>query len=131
MLADLASESTGPNSSLSSRLSLTIAFPQHLLTAFFCQLLSSVFPGTLPSLVFFWFRRKSLAQALYVGFMPKQTKESSDWHSPTPIETNAQHQATYIYIYIYIYMYIYMYICVCVCVCVCVREEEREVYLFL
>ena len=51
----------------------------------FCWLL-----GTLPSLVF-WSRRKSHAQALCVGFVPKQTKESFDWHSltPTPTETNA------------------------------------------
>ena len=35
-LAGLASESTGPNSSVSSHLSLTVVFPRLLLTAFFC-----------------------------------------------------------------------------------------------
>ena len=52
--------------------------------------LSSVdWSGTLPFLVFFQSRRKSRAQALCVGFAPKQTKESSDWRSPTTTETNA------------------------------------------
>ena len=35
-LANRASESTGPSSSLSNRLSLTVAFPRLLLTAFYC-----------------------------------------------------------------------------------------------
>ena len=48
-------------------------------------------PGTLPFLIFFRSRRKSRAQALCVGFAPKQAKESSDWLSPapSPTETNA------------------------------------------
>ena len=37
-----------------------------LLTALICS-------GTLPSLVFFLFHRRSCAQALYVGFVPEQT----------------------------------------------------------
>ena len=37
---------------------------------------------------------KFRAQALCVGFTPKQTKESSDWYLPTPTETNPQHRVT-------------------------------------
>ena len=51
-------------------------------------------PGTLPFLIFFQSCRKSCAQALCVGLAPEQTKESSEWHSPTPTETNATHHAT-------------------------------------
>ena len=85
-LADLASKSTGPNSSQSCCPFLTVAFPRLLLILFFCWL-----PGTLPFLVFFQSRGRSYAQALCVGFAPKQTKESSDCLSPTPTptETNA------------------------------------------
>ena len=81
-LTDLASGSTSPNSLFSSRLSLTVAFPQLLLILpFHCS-------GTLPFLVFFWSCRKSHVQALCVGFAPKQMKESFDWRSstPTPIQ---------------------------------------------
>ena len=39
-----------------------------------------VCPVTLPPLVFFRSRGKSRAQALCVGFAPKQTKGSSGWH---------------------------------------------------
>ena len=88
-LADLDSESTGPSSSLSGRLSLTVAFPRLLLTAFFCWL-----PWDLASLIFFRSRRKSRVQALCVGYAPKRTKGSSDWHSPTPTETNDTYRAT-------------------------------------
>ena len=55
-------------------------------------LLSSVdCSRTLPFLVFFRSRRKSLAKVLWVGFTPKQTKESFDWGSPTPtpVEMNS------------------------------------------
>ena len=55
-LADLASESTGSNSSLSSCLSLTIAFPQLLLTAL-GPCLSSSFSGLIGDLTrkpFMW-----------------------------------------------------------------------------
>ena len=62
-----------------------------LLTALFSRLTYSVdwfllFPASfcslwdLPFLVFFRPRGKSRAQALCVGFAPKQTKGSSDWH---------------------------------------------------
>ena len=51
-------------------------------------------PGTLPFLDFFRSRRRSRAQALCVGFAQKQTKESSDWHSPTPTDMNTTHRAT-------------------------------------
>ena len=53
--------------------------------------------GTLPFLIFFQSCRKSRVQTLCVGFTPEQTKESSDWYSPTPTETNAQHRATVSY----------------------------------
>ena len=48
-LADMASESIGPNSSLNSRLSLTVTFRRLLLTAFFCSLpWDLAFPRLLP-----------------------------------------------------------------------------------
>ena len=88
-LANSASGSTGPSSSLSSRLSLVVTFPRLLLTA------GSVnCPGTLPSLVFFRSRMKSSAQAFCVGFAPKQTKEFSDWNSPTPTGRMHPHRTT-------------------------------------
>ena len=71
-LADLASGSTSPNSSLQQppfsdrRISLIVAN-----SYLFCS-------GTLSFLVFFRSRRKSRPQALYVGFAPKRTKESSN-----------------------------------------------------
>ena len=70
-LTDLASESTGLN----------------LAAAFLCPSPSVDSPETLPFFVFFRSRRKSRAQALCVGFAPKRTKESSDWHSLTPTLT--------------------------------------------
>ena len=80
-LANPASGSTGPSSSPGSCPLPTSVDCSLLLTAFFSLLLSSVHcPGTLPFLVFFRSRRKSRAQALCVGFAPKQTQESSDWH---------------------------------------------------
>ena len=86
-LADLASESTGPYSSLSNHLSLTVTFPQLLLTP--SLLLTTLGP---------------CMQDLCVGFVPKQIKESSDWHSPT--ETNPPppplcHKTKNIYIHKY------------------------------
>ena len=78
-LVDPASGSTGP----SSRLSLTAGFPQLLFTALSCWLLFSVYlllcrlGPWLPS------SSSSLVGDLCVGFAPKQTKGSSDWHSPT------------------------------------------------
>ena len=33
----------------------------------------------------------SLTVALFLGFAPKQTKEPSDWHSPTPTPTERMH----------------------------------------
>ena len=42
---------------------------------------------TLPFLVFLRSRRKSRVQHLCVGFTPKQTKEPTDWRSPTPTPT--------------------------------------------
>ena len=48
-----------------------------LLSAFFCRLLPS---EILPSLFLFRSRGRSCAQALCVGFAPKQIKGSSDWH---------------------------------------------------
>ena len=100
-LANPASDCTGPR----SHLFLTVGFPRFLLTALSCWLpcsvdcywlLSSVQFWDLPSLVFFWSCGKSRARALCVGFSPKQTKESSDWHSltPTPTETNVRYRAT-------------------------------------
>ena len=78
---DLASESTGPSSSLSSRLSLTVASLRLLLTAFFRSLLCFLHhPETLLSLVFFRSFRQSSAKGLCVSFAPKQTKGFSDWH---------------------------------------------------
>ena len=44
------------------------------------------FPVDCPR-TFFQSHRKSLAQALCVGFAPKQTKESTDWRSPIPTPT--------------------------------------------
>ena len=50
-LANLTSGPTGPNSSLSSRISLTVAFPWPSLTPFFCWLLWDLaFPRLLPVL---------------------------------------------------------------------------------
>ena len=97
MSPDPASGSTGPSSSPSSCLSLTVAFSWLLLSALFCWLLSVHCPVTLPSLVFFRSRRTSPAQAVWVGFAIKQTKEYSDWHSTTPIETNATYRATLLF----------------------------------
>ena len=66
-----------------------------LLTAFSCWLPSSVhWTGTLLSFVFFRSRWMSCAQALCVSIPPKKTKEYSDWHSPTPTETNATYHAS-------------------------------------
>ena len=79
-----ASGFTGPCSSLCSHHSLTIAFFWFLLTALLCWLpWDLAFPRLLP--VSWEISRAS------VGFAPKQTEESSDWHSLTPIptETNA------------------------------------------
>ena len=42
----------------------------------------------LPFLVLFRSRGKFRAQAPCVGFTPKKTKECSEWHLPTPTETN-------------------------------------------
>ena len=68
-LANPASGST----CLSNRLSLPSASPDFCrqLTALFCWLPCSVLSGTLPSLVLF---------QSGVGFTPKQTEGSSDWH---------------------------------------------------
>ena len=104
-LANPASESTGPSSSLSSRLFwsspfLIVAFldrrlPRLLLYALLCWLPSSVHCSrTLNSLLFFWSRRKSRVQALCVSFAPKQTKEYFDWHSPIRTKTNATYRIT-------------------------------------
>ena len=65
--------STGPNSSLTNRLSLTLTFPRPSLTSLSCWL-----PWDIAFLVFLQSRRKTCARALCVGFVPKQTKESSD-----------------------------------------------------
>ena len=79
-LSDQASGSISPNSTLQQpplsnrHLSLTVVN-----SSLFCSV-------TLLFLVFFRSHRKFRAQALCVGFAPKQTKESSDWRSPTPIE---------------------------------------------
>ena len=76
-----ASKSTGPRS--------------RLLSPTDCPVLStSVQLWDVPSLVLFRSRRRSRAQALCVGFAPKQTKESSGWPLPTPTETNATHHVT-------------------------------------
>ena len=58
-----------------------------LSTSLFCLLLCPLLFWDLPSLVLFWSRGKSHAQSLCVGFAPKETKESSDWHLPTPTST--------------------------------------------
>ena len=42
-----------------------------------CQLLCLL--SDLPSLLYFWSRGRSHPQALCVGFMPKETKRSSEW----------------------------------------------------
>ena len=70
-----------------------------LSTGLFCSLLQTVlfspplstnslcFPWDLPSLAHFGSRGRSCAQALCVGFAPKQTKRS--WMAPIQTETNA------------------------------------------
>ena len=67
-LASPASGSTGPSSSLCTRLCLTVAFPRLLLTG-----------PCLPSSYF----------CLAGNLIRAKTNESSDWHSPTLTETNA------------------------------------------
>ena len=75
-----------PTHHFSSRFSLTIAFPWLSLTPI-CWLLWD--------LVFFQFHRKSRAQSLCMSFVPKQTKESSDWRSPPyTLRMNTHHCAT-------------------------------------
>ena len=52
-----------------------------LLTDSFSWLLSLAYwLWDIPSLVLFWSRGKTCAQAVCVSFAPKQTKGSSDWH---------------------------------------------------
>ena len=90
-LANLASESTGPSS---CSLLPTALFCLPLSTASFCS------AWDLPSLVLFWSRGKYHAQALCVGFTPKQAKRSSDWHPQKQMSNIMPHTHTYIYIYI-------------------------------
>ena len=67
--ADSSSRPLGPQI-------LAVASLWLLLIAPSCRQPSSVhYPGTLPSLVFFWSHGKSHVQALWVGFVPKQTKK--------------------------------------------------------
>ena len=100
-LANPASVSTSP----SSRLSRPSASSDFYRLPFFCPLVCSVLSAALftpllcsvscclLSSVFFWSRGKSRAQALCVGFAPKQTKGFL-WLAPTPTETNATHCVT-------------------------------------
>ena len=87
-LANSASDPIGPSCRLLSPADYPI-----LLTSLFCLLLLTLGPSFPRPL---WSRWKSRAQALCVCFVPKQTKESSDWHLPTPEEMNANHRVTYI-----------------------------------
>ena len=71
--------------------SLDCFFFSVLLSAFFCSgtfcsALCFLLFWDLPFLVFFRSRGRSHAQALCVGFAPKQTKGSSEWHSPKPTQ---------------------------------------------
>ena len=77
MLANTASESTGPSSCF---LFLTALFSRLPCFVLFCWLVSSVQIWDLSSLIFFRSSGKSCVQALCVGVAPKQTKGSSDWH---------------------------------------------------
>ena len=77
-LANAASESTHPGSHLLSPADYPVLLR---------WLVSSVLLSDLLSLIFFRSRGRSRAQALCVGFAPKQTKGYSDWHLPTPIST--------------------------------------------
>ena len=80
--------STGLSSHLSDFCWLVSSLPcSHLLT----DLSSADCPWDLPSLVLFWSRRRSHAQALCVGFTPKQTKGSFDWHPHTECPTSCHH----------------------------------------
>ena len=79
-LANLVSESIGSSSRLLSPADCPVLF-----NSLFCLHLCS--PWDFPSLVLFQSRGKSRTQALCVGFVWKQTKESSDWHLPTPTPT--------------------------------------------
>ena len=81
-LADLASESTSPKSSLSNRLSLTVAFPRLLLTAFF--LLTALGPclpssssglvGDLARMPFVWVSRQNRQRNPLTGTHPHPQK---------------------------------------------------------
>ena len=106
------------DSSLDCLVLSTGLFCSLLLTVLFSPPLSSDSLWLLwgiPSLLHFRSRGRSGAQALYVGFEPKQTKRT--WVAPTQTEMNATHRVThthththtYIYIYIYIGIYIYIY----------------------
>ena len=74
--------------SLDCYLKPTVLFCSLLLTHFFCLLsgLHSFLPSFLPSFTHFRSRGRSRAQALCVGFVPKQTKGFSDWHLHTPTQ---------------------------------------------
>ena len=82
--------STGPSSRLSDFCWLVSSLPNsHLLdwpvlsTGLFCSLSPSLFSETF---VLFRSYGRSRTQALCVGFTPKQTKGSSDWHPHTPTQ---------------------------------------------
>ena len=70
-------------------LKLTVLFRSLMLTHFFsCTFLPSSFRS----------RGRSRALAFCVGFAPKQTKGSSDWH-PNIHTTNAQHRVTIFWVF--------------------------------
>ena len=81
-----------------------------LSTGLFCSLLLTPLLD-LPSLVLFRSRRRSHAQALCVGFVPKQTKKSSDWHLPTPTEMNATHRVTKLSISFFVHFRFWLLYC--------------------
>ena len=95
MLASPASGSTHP----SSRLPSTFDDCSHLSSALLCLLLCSASfcsLRNLPSLVLFQSRGKSRAQALCVGFTPKQTKGSFDLHPRQHTQRNKCHPSCHV-----------------------------------